>query len=73
MEYFHSLCQSRFKKLEALAIEKLTENIESNNQKAIEYALNYLGYKPVEKIEATTTSISITIGDENGDKAKPEE
>ena len=60
--YMHELCQIKFKSLEELAIQKLQENIEKRNQKAIEYALDYLGYKATQKVEAdVNTDINITI------------
>lgn len=60
-EYFSKLCNERFKSLEALAIQKLKENMENNNQKAIEYLLNGLGYKPADKLEVTDTTIKVEI------------
>lgn len=64
MEYYHSICQKRFKELEGLAIEKLEANVRKGNQKAIEYALDYLGYHATQKVEADiNTDINITIGE----------
>lgn len=64
MEYYHTICQSRFKELESLAIEKLEANVRKGNQKAIEYALDFLGYHATQKVEADiNTDINITIGD----------
>lgn len=61
-DYVHELCIERFRSLEDLAIAKLQENIEKNHQKAIEYALDYLGYKATQKVEAeVNTDINITI------------
>ena len=61
-DYMHECCQLKFKELEKLAIEKLRENIKKNNQKAIEYALDYVGYKADTKITADLNSdITITI------------
>jgi transposase-like protein len=48
-EYEHELCMERFKDLEKLAIYKLKENARNNNQKAIEYILDYVGYKAEDK------------------------
>ena len=63
-EYYHSICQNRFRELESLAISKLEENVVKGNQKAIEYALDYLGYHATQKVEADLhTDISITIGE----------
>lgn len=61
-DYLHECCQLKFKELEQLAIEKLRENIKKNNQKAIEYALDYVGYKADTKITADLNSdVTITI------------
>lgn len=51
-DYLDHLCKEKFKGLQTLAIEKLQENIAAKNQKAIEYALDYLGYKASTKVEA---------------------
>lgn len=60
-EYEHMLCQEKFNAIEKLAIEKLTQNVANNNQRAIEYALNYIGYKPKEEIDLSTDfEINIT-------------
>ena len=60
--YISELCQDKFKELEKLAIEKLRDNITKGNQKAIEYALDYLGYKATQKVEAELTNdININI------------
>ena len=60
--YIRELCQDKFKDLEKLAIDKLRDNISKGNQKAIEYTLDYLGYKATQKIEAELTNdININI------------
>ena len=59
--YEHELCHDRFLDLEKLAIQKLKENASKNNQKAIEYLLNYIGYKAVEKVEVKDTTITIEV------------
>ena len=65
-DYVHELCLAKFEGLEKLAIQKLQENMARGNQKAIEYALDYLGYKATQKIDAdVSTDINITI--EQGD------
>lgn len=62
MNYYHSLCENRFKELEAKAVAKLEENIENNCQKAIEYVLNYQGFAAPQKIEANvSTEIVVNI------------
>ena len=61
-DYLHECCQDKFKDLEKLALDKLRDNIGKGNQKAIEYALDYLGYKADTKISAELTNdITITI------------
>lgn len=65
-DYINQLCKEKFSDLQTLAIEKLQENIAAKNQKAIEYALDYLGYKASTKVEADVNGsmdIQITIGD----------
>lgn len=65
-EYMSECYKKRFRDLEGLAIEKLKENIDNNCQKAIEYTLNYLGYKPVEKQEVEmAATIEIDYGEED--------
>lgn len=60
--YMSELCKEKFKDLEKLAIEKLRDNIGKGNQKAIEYALDYLGYKATQKVEAELSNdINISI------------
>lgn len=61
--YYHTLCEKRFRSYEALAIRKLMENANKGNQKAIEYLLNYIGYKPKDEIDISSGDINITIGD----------
>lgn len=64
MEYYHSICESAFKDMESLAVQKLRENVVKGNQKAIEYALDYLGYQATTKIDAKIDNdITITIGE----------
>ena len=60
-QYSHELCMERFKDLERLAIRKLHENVTKNNQKAIEYALDYIGYKASEKVDITSGDIVVNI------------
>ena len=60
--YMSELCKDKFKDLEKLAIDKLKDNINKGNQKAIEYALDYLGYKATQKVEAELSNdINISI------------
>lgn len=61
-DYMHECCQAKFKDLEQLALTKLRENMAKGNQKAIEYALDYLGYKADTKIKAEVSdNVTITI------------
>jgi transposase-like protein len=63
-DFSHELCMERFKDLEKIAVQKLLENVKKNNQKAIEYALDYMGYKAAEKVEAdVNASIEIDYGE----------
>lgn len=66
-EYEHELCLERFKDLERLAIRKLQENIMKNNQKAVEYALDFAGYKAKDQLDINNGDISICITGENND------
>lgn len=50
-DYEHELCHERFMDLEKLAIKKLKENTRKGNQKAIEYLLDYIGYKATDHQE----------------------
>lgn len=59
-EYSHALCMQRFKDMEKMAIKKLQENAVNGNQKAIEYILDYIGYKATTKLEADVAN-EVTI------------
>ena len=60
-EYEHELCLERFKDLEKLAIKKLKENAMKNNQRAVEYILDYVGFKATEQVEVSEKVINICI------------
>lgn len=60
-EYEHELCHARFLDLEKLAIHKLRDNARKGNQKAIEYLLDYIGYKATEKVDVRSGDININI------------
>lgn len=63
--YVHELCIRRFNGLEKLALLKLKENANNNNQKAIEYILDYMGYKSVDKVELDgSVDISVNIDED---------
>lgn len=65
-EYLSALCKERFKAMEALAIMKLKEEVESNNFKAIQYVLDGLGYKPKNQQEIQMDArIEIDYGEED--------
>jgi hypothetical protein len=58
-------CKRKFRSLEQLAIKKLQENVANNNQKAIEYALDFLGYKATEQHDIDMTAhIEVDYGDD---------
>lgn len=64
-EYYKEFCKDYFAGLEALAIVKLEENIQKNNERAIEYCLSALGYKEAEKHEIDMTAkIEIDYGED---------
>lgn len=67
-EYEHELCEKKFRSLEKLAIQKLMENISKGNQRAIAYALDYVGYKPKDEMDINSCDINITIGGDIDDK-----
>ena len=59
--YEHELCHTRFLDLEKLAIQKLKENATKGNQRAIEYLLDYVGYKSPETVEIKDKIIKIEV------------
>ena len=60
-DFSHELCMQKFKDLEKIAIRKLQENINKNNQKAIEYCLDYIGFKSPDTVEIKDKTIKIEI------------
>lgn len=60
-EYTHALCQERFKDIEKLAVQRLRENVERGNQRAIEYVLDCLSYQPEQKIDVYGVTIKVDI------------
>lgn len=50
-EYLSALCKERFKDMEKLAVQKLSEQIERGNWKAVQYVLDNTGYKMPEQQE----------------------
>lgn len=65
-DYVHTLCQTRFKDMEKLAMQKLREHVENGNWKACQYVLDSLGYLPEQKIDVKSSEINICItGDTN--------
>ena len=69
VEYVHTCCVEEFKSIEKVAIKKLGENVNKGNQKAIEYVLNYMGYKPEETLDIRNGDINITVTGEDNDKS----
>ena len=66
-EYEHELCHERFLSLEKLAIQKLKENATKGNQRAVEYLLDYIGYKATEKVETKVSgiqTINVTVDED---------
>ena len=66
MEQYLKLCQKRFSCLQALAVQKLGEQVQEGNFSAVKYVLDNQGYNATQKIETNTpTVITVTIeGDE---------
>lgn len=60
-EFSHQLCMEKFKEIEKLAVQKLLENVKKNNQKAIQYALDYAGFKAAETVEIKDKTIRVEI------------
>ena len=60
----HKACQQKFKAAETVALEGLVKNAESGSVQAQKYILDYMDYKPVEKVEQTVTVIDVTVDDE---------
>lgn len=50
-EYLSALCKERFKDMEKLAVQKLSEQVERGNWKAVQYVLDNTGYKMPEQQE----------------------
>lgn len=64
MAQYHEMCQARFKSLEAKALQQLDKALDRGDFRAVKYALDSLGYKPTEKIEADVNrDVVITIGE----------
>ena len=66
MDQYHKLCQGRFKTLQAIAVQKLGEQVIEGNFSAVKYVLDNQGYNATQKIETNSpTVINVTIeGDE---------
>lgn len=69
VEYVHTCCVEEFKSIEKVAIKKLGENVAKGQQKAIEYVLNYMGYKPEETLDIRNGDINITVTGDDNDKS----
>ena len=63
-DYLHSCCKDKFKSMEKLAIERLRDNIDKGNIKAITYLLDYMGFKAADEVKADlNASIEIDYGE----------
>lgn len=62
--YVHMLCQKKFAGLEKIAMQKLAEQLEKENWKAIEYVLNGHDYKPSDKIDANVNASVVFEGED---------
>ena len=63
-EYVHQLCAQKFKDMEKVAMKKLSEEVDNNNWKAIEYVLNGLGYKGKDEMDIDLrANITIDYGE----------
>lgn len=60
-DFSHELCMEKFKDIEKLAVQKLLENVRKNNQKAVEYALDFSGYKTATEVDIKDKTIKIEI------------
>lgn len=63
-EALHKACQEKFKDAERVAIEGMIENAANGNVQAQKYMLDYMDYKPVEKVEQTVTTINVTVDED---------
>lgn len=65
MAEYHKQQQKRFSSLEGKAIALLENEMDNGNWNAIKYTLDGVGYKPTDKIEASTqNTFTIHIGGE---------
>lgn len=68
---YHKQCDKKFKSYESLAVKKLIENVEQGNQKAIEYVLDYSGYKSSQDVNVNSDSgFTIEVNINNEGKAE---
>lgn len=68
MEKYHELCKERFKTLQALAVEKLGEQVKGGSFNAVKYVLDSQGYNATQKIETNTpTIITVSIEGDQGE------
>ena len=68
-EYVSELCRRRFRDMEKVAIQKLSEQLDRGNFKAVQYVLDNRGYKTPEesKVDLDAT-IMIDYGDDDESK-----
>lgn len=64
MAIYKELCQQKYKELESVAMNKLSELVDSGNWNAVRYVLDGVGYKPEDKTKVSVEaapSIEISI------------
>ena len=61
MQQYRTLCQQRFKELEAKAVEKLQKAVEKGDWNAVKYVLDGQGYSATQKLDVSTNTINVTI------------
>ncbi len=61
MQQYRTLCQQRFKELEAKAVEKLQKAVEKGDWNAVKYVLDGQGYSAAQKLDISTNTINVTI------------
>ncbi len=68
MEQYHKTCQGRFKALQALAVQKLGEQVRDGSFSAVKYVLDNQGYNATQKIETNSpTVITVSIEGDQGE------
>lgn len=65
MAEYHARQKERFSALEGKAIAQLENKLDEGEWKAIQYTLDGLGYKPIDKLEVQQTTINVTVDEGN--------